>query len=103
MKLNYRVIIFIAIATFGLAFSAPTLLGLNGPKITLGLDLQGGLHMLLGVDTDEAIKSKIKSLASSIKYEAEDEDLIIDEFKIKDDQIVFELLDKDDVPKMDKI
>ena len=103
MKLNYRVIIFIAAAIFGLALSAPTLVGLNGPKITLGLDLQGGLHMLLGVDTDEAIKSKIKSLASSIKYTAEDEDLIIDEFKVKDGKVLFELLDKDDMPKMDEI
>jgi preprotein translocase subunit SecD len=65
MKLNYRVFIFIAAAIFGLALSAPSLLNLSkGPKITLGLDLQGGLHMLLGVDTDEAIRSKIKSLAS---------------------------------------
>ncbi len=104
MKLNYRVVIFIAAAIFGLALSAPSLLNLEkGSKITLGLDLQGGLHMLLGVDTDEAIKSKIKSLASSIKYAAEDEDLIIDEFKVRDGKISFELLDKDDMPKMDEI
>ena len=104
MKLNYRVIIFLAAAIFGLALSAPSLLNLEkGPKITLGLDLQGGLHMLLGVDTDEAIKSKIKSLASSIKYAADDEDLIIDEFKVRDGKISFELLDKDDMPKMDEI
>ena len=103
MKLNYRIIIFIIVAIFGLALSVPSLLGINGPKITLGLDLQGGLHMLLGVDTDEAIKSKIKSLASSIKYAAEDEDIIIDELKIKDNKVIFELLDKDDVPKMNKI
>jgi len=103
MKLNYRIFIFIAAAIFGMALSAPSLLGLNGPKITLGLDLQGGLHMLLGVDTDEAVRSKIKTIASSIKYAAEDEELIIDELKIKDDKIFFELLDKDDRPKMDAI
>ncbi|WP_201351788.1 protein translocase subunit SecD [Hydrogenimonas urashimensis] len=104
MKLNYRVLVFIAAAIFGLALSAPSLLSLaKGPKITLGLDLQGGLHMLLGVDTAEAIRSKIKSLASSIKYAAEDEDLIIDEFKVRDGKISFELLDKDDIPKMDEI
>jgi len=104
MKLNYRVLIFIAAAIFGLVLSAPSLLNLEkGSKITLGLDLQGGLHMLLGVDTDEAIRSKIKSLASSIKYAAEDEDLIIDEFKVRDGKISFELLDKDDMPKMDEI
>jgi len=103
MRLNYRVVIFIVAVIFGLVFSAPTLIGLNGPKITLGLDLQGGLHMLLGVDTDEAIRSKIKSLASSIKYTAEEEEIIIDEFKVKDKMIFFELLDEDDMPKMDEI
>ncbi|MCF6201167.1 MAG: protein translocase subunit SecD [Hydrogenimonas sp.] len=104
MKINYRVVIFIAAAIFGLALSAPSLLQLEkGPKITLGLDLQGGLHMLLGVDTDEAIRSKVKSLASAIKYAAEDEDLIIDEFRVKNGKVEFELLDRDDMPKMDEI
>ncbi len=104
MKLNYRVLIFIAAAIFGVALSTPSLLQTQkGPKITLGLDLQGGLHMLLGVDTDEAIRSKVKSLASSIKYAAEDKDLIIDEFKVRNGNIRFELLDKDDIAKMDAI
>jgi len=103
MKLNYRVLIFIAAAVFGLALSVPSILNTKGPKITLGLDLQGGLHMLLGVDTDEAIRSKIKSLASAVKYAANDEDLIIDNFKIDGGNIAFELLDKDDMPKMDAI
>ncbi len=104
MKLNYRVVIFIAAAIFGFALSAPSLFQLEkGSKITLGLDLQGGLHMLLGVDTDEAIRSKVKSLASSIKYAAEDEDLIIDEFRVKGGKVEFELLDRDDMPKMDEI
>ena len=104
MKLNYRVLIFIAAAIFGIALSVPSLLNLKeGPKITLGLDLQGGLHMLLGVDTKEAIRSKVKSIASAIKYAAEDQDLIIDDFKIEGNKISFELLDKDDMPKMDAI
>jgi len=104
MKLNYRVVIFIVAAIFGIALSMPSLLQTEkGSKITLGLDLQGGLHMLLGVDTDEAIRSKIKSLASAIKYAAEDEDLIIDGFKVKNGNVEFELLDRDDMPKMDAI
>jgi len=53
----------------------------KGAKINLGLDLQGGLHMLLGVKTDEAIKSKIKSLASTIKFYTDDEEIIIDDFR----------------------
>lgn len=51
----------------------------KGAKIALGLDLQGGLHMLLGVKTEEAIKSKIKSIASSVKFFAQSSDIIIDD------------------------
>ncbi|MCK4973622.1 MAG: hypothetical protein KAR81_00085, partial [Sulfurimonas sp.] len=52
MKLNYRVVVFGLAIAFGLFFSAPSLLQTqDGKKVTLGLDLQGGLHMLLGVKT----------------------------------------------------
>ncbi|MBQ7270271.1 MAG: protein translocase subunit SecD, partial [Campylobacter sp.] len=61
-KISYRLIAFIIAATFGIIFSAPSLMqSESGSKINLGLDLQGGLHMLLEVESDEAIASKIKS------------------------------------------
>jgi len=96
-SLNYRLVIFILTLVFGVLFSFPTFLQTEkGTKITLGLDLQGGLHMLLGVKTDEAIKSKIKSIASSIKFFTEDEDIIIDALRIDDESISFVLLDEDE-------
>lgn len=102
--LNYRLVIFFIAIIGGIALSIPSFLNLkDGPKITLGLDLQGGLYMLLGVDTDTAIKSKIKSIASSIKYFAEDEDILIDNLKVKDRVIEFTLLDKDDELKIDNM
>lgn len=102
--LNYRLVIFLIALIGGIALSIPSFLNLKeGPKITLGLDLQGGLHMLLGVDTDAAIKSKIKSIASSIKYFAEDNDILLEDLKIEDKDIKFTLLDKDDEPKMDEM
>ena len=102
--LNYRVIIFAFAFIFGVIFSIPSLTqSESGKKITLGLDLQGGLHMLLGVKTDEAIKSHIKSLAGSIKYTLDKEEIIFDELKIEDDLISFEILDKDEKSKTDKL
>ncbi len=102
--MNYRLIIFIVAVIFGVVMSAPSFLQTEkGAKISLGLDLQGGLHMLLGVKTDEAIKSKIKSLASSVKYFTDDEEIIIDDLKVKDGKIVFTLLDKDEEGKLDKM
>jgi preprotein translocase subunit SecD len=102
--LNYRVIIFLAALIFGVAFSVPTLIqSESGKKITLGLDLQGGLHMLLGVKTEEAVKSRVKSFAASLKYLLDDKEIIFDELKISDDTIRFELLDELDVAKVTKI
>lgn len=75
----------------------------TGKKINLGLDLQGGLHMLLGVNTDEAVSSKIKSYASSIKYFAQDEDILLDELNINDDTIDFTILDEDEIKKVDEL
>ena len=36
-------------------------------KLIYGLDIQGGLHLVMGVKTDEAIQEKIKSLTADLK------------------------------------
>ena len=99
--LNFRLILFIFALIFGVVFSIPSLTqSQSGKKITLGLDLQGGLHMLLGIKTDVATRSRIKSMAASIKYLFDDEDIIFDNLRIEDGKhITFELLDSDDVTK----
>lgn len=101
MKLNYRIVIFALAIIFGIVFSAPSLLQLKeGKKVTLGLDLQGGLHMLLGVKTEEAVSSRIKSIAASIKHFAERKDILIDDLKFDDSSVAFSLLDIDDAASM---
>ncbi len=101
MRLNYRIVIFAFAIVFGLVFSAPSLLQTQaGKKITLGLDLQGGLHLLLGVKTDEALKSRIKSIAASVKYFAQREDILIDKLRFDDAGVFFEYLDSDDAAKI---
>jgi len=113
-KLNYRLVLFIVALVFGIAFSLPNFVSIQcsskpgeenknatcGKKITLGLDLQGGLHMLLGIKSDVAIESRIKSMAASVKYLFDDEEIIFDELRIVEGKkITFELLDQDEVPK----
>ncbi len=100
--LNYRLVIFILSIIFGVVFSIPSFMQTNsGKKISLGLDLQGGLHMLLGVQIEESVTSKIKTIATSIKYFAEDEDLLIEDLSIDEDSITFTILDKDEAPKIE--
>ncbi len=97
-RLNYRVVLLALALIFGIVFSIPSLTqSEQGRKITLGLDLQGGLHMLLGIKSNVAIDSKIKSIAATVKYLFDDEEIIFDDLQVNDDQrITFELLDKDD-------
>jgi len=98
--LNYRVILFTFAFIFGVIFSIPSLTQSDsGKKITLGLDLQGGLHMLLGVKSEEAIQSYTKSVAATIKYVLDDEEILFDELTTQEDTITFEILDSDDLTK----
>jgi preprotein translocase subunit SecD len=101
---NYRLIIFALSIIFGVVLSIPSLLQTDsGKKISLGLDLQGGLHMLLGVNTHEAVSSKIKTVATSVKYFSDDEELLIDGLSINEDSVTFTVLDADEIPKMDEM
>ena len=101
MKLNYRIVIFALAIVFGIVFSVPSLLQTEqGKKVTLGLDLQGGLHMLLGVKTDEATKSRIKSIAASIKHFSDREDILIDGLTFDEASVKFEILDADDLTQV---
>ena len=101
MKLNYRIVIFALAIIFGITFSVPSLLQTQeGKKITLGLDLQGGLHMLLGVKTEEATKSRIKSIAASVKHFAERNDVLIDHLTFDEASVSFEVLDSDELPRI---
>lgn len=103
-KINYRLIIFIAVFIFGVAFSLPSFLQSEcGAKINLGLDLQGGLYMLLGVDNEEAVKSKIKSIASSLSYSFNKENILNDGLNTHDDILEFTLLDNADIAKVENL
>ena len=99
--LNYRVVLLAFALIFGIVFSMPSLTqSEQGKKIILGLDLQGGLHMLLGIKSEVAIESRTKSMAATVKYLFDDEEIIFDELRMNEDgTITFELLDNDDVTK----
>ena len=101
-KLNYRLVIFILATIFGIVFTIPSFLGKN-PKVTLGLDLQGGMYLVLGVKSEAAVQNKIKTIASTIKYLTQKKDIFIDNLKIQKNKLSFELIDKNDAKKMDEI
>ncbi len=58
--------------------------------------------MLLGVKTEEATKSRIKSIAASIKHFSDRQDILIDELKFDESSISFSLLDPDDTKSVEE-
>jgi preprotein translocase subunit SecD len=103
-RLNYRVVIFFFAFLFGVVFSIPSLTGSDsGKKITLGLDLQGGLHMLLGIKSDKAIESRIESIAGTIKYIMDDNDIVIDDLDVGEGVVTFKVLDEDELNHADEL
>lgn len=98
---NSKLFFFIIAALFGIALSIPSFFQTQGPKITLGLDLQGGLNLLLGVKTEEAIKTRYSSLASGINFYALEEQILLDGLSAQEDSVSFELLDSNEKTKID--
>ena len=61
---------------FGVLYAAPNILGsggggtfLPGSPINLGLDLQGGSHLLLRADVEEVERERLTNLADSLRVE----------------------------------
>jgi len=104
MRFNYRIVIFAISIVFAIIYSVPSIFQTKwGPKVTLGLDLQGGLHLLLGVKTDEAVVSRIKSIASSVKHYTEHNEILIDSLTVTESAVTFTLLDHDDAKNVTKL
>ena len=83
-------------------FSVPSFLQTDeGKKISLGLDLQGGLYMLLGVQVEKAITTKIKSVAASVQYFADTNDILIEDMTINEKDFSFIVLDDAELKNID--
>jgi preprotein translocase subunit SecD len=76
---KWKIIFVLAVSVLGLAFSAPNFIDpktaeglpdwLPHKQVSLGLDLQGGSHLLLEVDIDTVMKEHLESLVDSMRAE----------------------------------
>lgn len=101
--MNIRLVVFLCAGILGIFLSLPSFTSLSGPKINLGLDLQGGLTLLLDVQTQEAVQSKYHSLATAIEFETKKEKILLSGLQVDQDRLVFKLLDLDEKNQMDQI
>ncbi len=76
---KWKIILVLAICILGLGFSAPNFISaqqaealpgwLPGKQVSLGLDLRGGSHLLLEVDSAAVIREALETLVDSMRGE----------------------------------
>jgi len=74
-------------------------------RIALGLDLQGGMHLVLEVQVEKAVEASLERMADDIKREIENEDIEVDKVSadLEDRRITIKMVDTVDQPQMEKI
>jgi len=74
-------------------------------KISLGLDLQGGMHLVLEVVVEEAVESSLERTVDDIKRDVENEDLEVEKVSVsfENRSLRIRLVDSVDAPPIEKI
>ena len=70
-------------------------------KINLGLDLQGGSYLLLEIDNTPVIEQKLQNLTTTIRNYFKDKDIKINNIKIDNQNIFFNVSDENKQPVKD--
>ena len=74
----WKKLLVVTVAVMGIIFALPNLIGgddgvgagfLPGKQINLGLDLQGGSHLLLRVDVDAVKQERLENLGETLRRE----------------------------------
>ncbi len=77
---------------------------LPGEVIRLGLDLQGGIHLILEVQTDKALESTAGRLAMDLRRTLKKEDIFFETVeRVSGDRVQVRGLDSDDQTRLDAI
>ena len=85
---SWRIVLVIMVIMTAIIYILPTLhMRIQGEqqptlwpkkKINLGLDLQGGMHLALEVDTEKAVESTIERIAQELRSLIKKEHIIVD-------------------------
>ncbi|MCC7404602.1 MAG: protein translocase subunit SecD [Bdellovibrionales bacterium] len=90
-SIKARIVIMVLAILVGLAWIMPNFVNFgendwwfSKKKMVLGLDIQGGLHLVMGVDTDGVIAEKTLRLSKSLVGELTDKKIGYDSIKVAD-------------------
>jgi protein-export membrane protein SecD len=100
---KFKITLILAVLLAGLYTALPNVFGaahianlpawLPARTVSLGLDLQGGSHLLYEVDTDALVKGKLDAVEDGIRDEMRKQKLGYTDLSVKGDRITFKLRD----------
>ncbi|HVY54267.1 MAG TPA: hypothetical protein VHC46_00770, partial [Thermodesulfobacteriota bacterium] len=107
------VIAIIVITVLSVLLLIPTLAGDTLPKwwgkvfpdkgINLGLDLRGGIFLLVGVDSEKAVEHELTSINDYLNEELKNEKVLAKSSHIVGQELIVEFYSKEDLDKAKKI
>lgn len=102
---SWKKILVLLVTVLGIVYATPNAMPgdgsesgnfLPGQKINLGLDLQGGSHLLLRVDMDVVIQERLESMAETIRLEFRQQKLRFSDLDVVDGTVVVTLRNASD-------
>ena len=109
---GWKKLLVILVTLFGVVYAAPNLMPgddldggsfLPGQKINLGLDLQGGSHLLLKVDIDVVSAERLESFAEIIRQEFRQQKIRFSNLDVENDEVSVRLRNADDAASATEI
>jgi preprotein translocase subunit SecD len=101
-NLKWKILLILFIMVVALVYLAPSVVGeipgllgkiLPKDKIHLGLDLQGGMHLVLEVEAQKAVESYVERLRGDLREDLKDKKIYTPMIEMIDgDQIILEVL-----------
>jgi len=111
-SLKWRAVLYSAITIVAIVYLLPTFVKmpswwedyLPSEKISLGLDLQGGMHLILGVETDKAVENTVERYGSDLEELFFNEKIPFDHIKkIGKDRLELQIVDPAATDKASKL
>ncbi|MGH6953694.1 MAG: protein translocase subunit SecD [Alphaproteobacteria bacterium] len=106
---RWQVVLVVAICVLGLAFAAPNFLSRRGAEslpgwlpneqLSLGLDLQGGSHLLLQVDLESIVEEELDSVLESARSALREARIGYSGLGIEGRAVVVKLRERDDAAR----
>ena len=79
-SLSWRIVVSLLVLLASIVYVLPSLPGVGGSslgnllpdaRISLGLDLKGGMHLTLGVEVDKAVSNSLSLTGQELQYPGE--------------------------------